>query len=121
MGRKRGKSRGRKSKSRGSGLFKPPRHKDIAEIVSFKNPREAREAASRLVNALERGRLGKKKVGKKRALTIARALTYAANRAEASAKRRNLSPKERRELKEIAEIYRDAADEAWEIYHEKYD
>lgn len=109
MGRKKGKS-----KKKG-GLFRPVRHKWIAKIVTFKDPDSAEKAAEKLVKEV------KKSKRKSRALTIARALTYAANRAEASAKRRNLSPKERKELKEIAEIYREAADEAWEIYHEKYD
>ena len=109
--------KGRKS---GSGLFKPPRHKWIADIVSFENPKEAREAAKRLVRALERGRIGKRKVGKRTALTIARALNYAANRAEASAKRKGLSSEERKELREIAKIYREAAEEAFEIYREEY-
>ena len=110
----------RKRKSRGSGLFKPARHKWLADIITFESESKARKAAKRLVNDLERGRIGKKKIGKKRALTIARALQYAANRAEASAKRKNLSPKERKELKEIAKIYDRAAKEAFEIYDEKY-
>ena len=110
-------AKGRKS---GSGLFKSPRHKWLAEIVSFESPSEAKESAKRLVRALERGRIGKQKIGKKRALTIVRALNYAANRAEASAKRENLGAKERKELKEIAKIYREAKEEAFKIYHEKY-
>ena len=69
---------------------------------------------------MERGRIGKKRIGRKRAMTIAKALTNAANRAEASAKRRNLTPEEKRKLKEISEIYRRASREAWEIYREKY-
>jgi len=109
----------RKSKSKG-GLFKPPKHKWLAKIITFKDPDSAEEAAEKLVKGLERGRIGKRRVGKKTALTIARSLNYAANRAEASAKRKNLSKKEREELKEIAEIYREAANEAFEIYHEKY-
>jgi hypothetical protein len=107
-------------KSRGSGLFKPPRHKWLADIVTFKDPEKAKKAAKRLVHGLERGRIGRQRIGRKRALTIARALQYAANRARASAKRRNLSPKERKELREIAEIYDEAAEEAFEIYKEKY-
>jgi len=107
-------------KSNKGGLFKPPKHKWLAKIVTFKDPEKAEKAADKLVGALKRGRLGKMKIGRKRALTIARALNYAANRAEAAAKRRNLSPEERRELKEIAEIYREAAEEAFEIYDEMY-
>ena len=117
MPRRRGKSKkGRK----GGGLFKPAKHKWLADIITFKDPDDAEEAAEKLVGALERGRLGRMRIGRKRALAITRALNYAANRAEASAKRRNLSPEERRELREIAEIYREAAEEAREIYHEKY-
>jgi hypothetical protein len=107
-------------KSRGSGLFKPPRHKWLADIITFESEAKARKAAKRLVNDVERGRMGRKRIGRKRALTIARALLYAANRAEASAKRRNLTPEERRKLREISEIYRKAAEEAFEIYKEKY-
>ncbi|BEP17059.1 hypothetical protein PYJP_04110 [Pyrofollis japonicus] len=112
--------RGRKKSSRKGGLFRPARHKWLADIVTFKDPDKAEDAAERLVHGMERGRIGRMKVGRKRALAIYRALVNAANRAEASAKRRDLSPEERRKLREIAEIYREAAEEAKEIYHEKY-
>ena len=69
---------------------------------------------------MKRGRKGDMKIGEKRALTIVRSLNYAANRAEASAKRRNLTPSERRKLLAISKIYRRAAEKASEIYHEKY-
>ncbi|WFO75635.1 hypothetical protein J4526_01775 [Desulfurococcaceae archaeon MEX13E-LK6-19] len=117
---KKSKSKSKNKKSKDNGLFKPPRHKWLANIVSFKKPDEAKEAAQELVDALKKGRLGKKKIGRKTALTIARAIQYAANRAEAASKNPIISPKERRELKEVAEIYEDAAEEAWEIYREKY-
>jgi len=108
------------AKKKSDGLFKPPRHRWLADIVSFESPTKARESARKLVKAFERGRIGRRKIGRKRALTIARALNYAANRAEASAKRKGLSSKERKELKEIAKIYRKAAEEAFEIYREEY-
>ena len=110
----------RRKAGRKRGLFKPAKHKWLARIITFEDPDKAEEAAERLVNGMKKGRLGRQKIGKKRALTIARSLQYAANRARASAKRRNLSPEERRELLEIAEIYDEYADEAWEIYREKY-
>ena len=109
-------AKGRKS----SGLFKPPKHRWLAELITFEDPKKARESAGKLVRGLKRGRVGRRKIGRKRALTTARALSYAANRAEASAKRRNLSAEERKELKEIARIYRDASKEAFEIYREEY-
>lgn len=101
-------------------LFKPPRHKWIADIISFESPEKARKAAQRLLSILKHGRQGKLKIGQKRALAICRALQYAANRARASAKRKNLSAKERRELLQIADIYDRAASRAFKIYHEKY-
>lgn len=110
----------RRSRKGDGGLFKPPRHKWLAEIVTFEDPSRAEGAARRLVNALRRGRIGRRRVGRKTALTILRALNYAANRAEASARRRNLSPMERSELLRISDIYREAAEEASEIYHSKY-
>ena len=102
------------------GLFKPPRHKWLAKIITFEDPDSAEEAAERLVKGLKRKRIGRKKIGKKTALTIVRALNYAANRAKASANRSSLSGRERRELLRISKIYRKAAEKASEIYHEKY-
>jgi len=69
---------------------------------------------------LKRGRIRRRRIGRRIALTILRALVYAANRARASAKRENLSRKERHELVQIAEIYHRAALKASRIYHEKY-
>jgi hypothetical protein len=101
-------------------LFKPPRHKWIADIVSFTTPKEAREAARKLIRILERGRHGRLRIGRERALEIVRALYYASNRARASARRHNLSRKEKHELHEIARIYRRAAEKADRIYHKRY-
>ena len=107
------KKRGRsKSRSKKGGLFKPPKHKDIAKIVSFETPSKARKAAKKLLSMMKRAR-------RKRALVILKALNYAANRAKAAAKRRNLSPKERRELKQISKIYRQATKKAQVIYAKK--
>ena len=101
-------------------LFKPPKHKWLAKIVSFKNPSSARKAAKKLLSGLKRGRIGKLKIGEKRALQIVQALNYAANRAEASAKKEKLSPKERKELKRISRIYRSAQKRASRIYARRY-
>jgi len=103
-----------------SGLFKPPKHKWLADIICFETPKCAKKAANTLLRALERGRLKKLDMGPKRALQILRALNYAANRASAASKRHNLSPKERKELRAIHKIYRNAAKKASRIYKEKY-
>lgn len=97
----------------GKGLFKPARHKWLADVISFESPAEARRSAKRLVRMVRRAGRGK-------ALTIIRALNYASNRAKASAKRKSLSKKERRELKTISKIYRKAQKEASKIYAQRF-
>lgn len=110
----------RRRKKSSSGLFAPARHKWLADVITFENPAKARQAADKLINAMKRGRYGRMKIGEKRALTIARALQYAANRAKASAKRSNLSRSERDELERISRIYDKAAEKAFDIYDKKY-
>ena len=85
------------------GLFKPPSHQWLAEIVTFESITGAMEAARRLKNIFKRSSLSKK-------LTILRATQYAANRARAFAKRKDLSPEVRRRLLRIAQIYEAASD-----------
>ena len=101
MGRSRKK--GRRSKGR-SMFYSPARHKYLGEIVTFKNPEAAKGAAKELLRLFNQARTRAKK------LRIKRATILAANRARASAKRKNLSARERRELREIARIYRSAAE-----------
>jgi len=96
-GRKRGRSRNR------SMFYSPARHKYLGEIVTFKNPSAARGAARELLRLFKSARTRAKK------LRIKRAAILAANRARASAKRKNLSSRERKELREIARIYEQAA------------
>lgn len=106
--------------TRNQGLFASPRHKWIAKIITFEDPGRARRAADTLLTSLQRGKYRRLRIGPRRALSIARALQYAANRARASAKRRNLTKKERRELERISKIYDRAADKAWKIYDKRY-
>ena len=101
-------------------MFRPARHKWLAKIVTFETTSRARKAASRLVNMLKRGRRGSKKITRRTALTIVKALNLAANRARASAKRHNLTRQEKHKLLVISRIYRRAAEKASKIYHEKY-
>ena len=88
-------------------FYEPPRHPSLAKIVCISSPSCARKAARTLLQmfkkALKRG-------DRAWARTIKQAVVLAANRARASAKRRSLSLKERRELKEVARIYEAAAD-----------
>jgi len=105
----------RKSKSRGSGLFKPPRWKHLSEVISYRSPSEARKSARQILKEL------KEVKRKDAALRRARALQRAANETKVIyRKKKGLSPKERREFKEISKIYEEAAKEAWEIYRDKF-
>ncbi|RLE45442.1 hypothetical protein DRJ25_05670 [Candidatus Woesearchaeota archaeon] len=86
-------------------MFFPPRHKKIAAIISIEDPKKARKAVKTLL------RRAKKTNRRKTKVLIKRCMILAANRAEASAKRRNITKKEKRELRTVANIYRRAARE----------
>ena len=90
-------------RSRSGGLFKPPRWKKYARIVSFEDPKSARKAAKKLLEEFRSAKTRAKKV------RVKKVTVYAANRARASAKRKNLSARERREFRQIARIYERAA------------
>jgi hypothetical protein len=84
----------------GRTIFFPPRHKALAEIITIRSPEEAREAVRRLGEWADDD--------PNRVRTAIRSATLAANRALASTKRkiRPLTPEERKEMVQVAEIYR---------------
>ncbi|MHA1607988.1 MAG: hypothetical protein ACTSWP_10735 [Candidatus Freyarchaeota archaeon] len=90
----------RKSRRAKTMFYSPPRHRDLGEIVSIRSPEEARASAKVLVRMAQEARTRRRKV------TIKRAMVLAANRAEAAAKKQGLSAKEKREMREVARIYR---------------
>jgi hypothetical protein len=69
-------------------LFFPPRNKRIAKIISIKSPSAFKISISKL-------REGGITITEKRSLVLAK------NRAKAQLKRKNLSPKERKQFKMI--------------------
>ncbi len=83
-------------------FYKPARHKKLAEIVDFESPTGARRAVKRLKDLFRHAKSRKEK------RIIKQATVLAANRARAAAKRKHLSPKERKQYREEAEIYTDA-------------
>ena len=84
-------------------MFGPARSKRLSSIVTLKSPGKAVMAAGKLRELFEHARTREFKVKVKRATVLA------ANRAEAMTHKKNLSRKERNELKRIAAIYRRAA------------
>jgi len=82
-------------------MFFPTKGK-YAEIVSLENPLEAQKSANVLYSEFQRAKTRAKK------RRIIRVTALAMNRARASAKRKDLSPKERKELRRIGDIYEDA-------------
>ena len=89
--------------SQDQGLFRKPRWKKYARIVTFENPDAAKGAARELLREFRNAKTRAKKV------RVKKVTVYAANRARASAKRKSLSSRERRELLQIARIYERAA------------
>jgi len=81
------------------GLFRPAKNRKIAEIIKIDSPKNARGSIKELAKLIDRG-----------VITIDQAIKYvttAANRAKASLNRKNLSRKERKEMKEVAKVYND--------------
>nr|BDI55119.1 MAG: hypothetical protein [uncultured archaeon] len=88
-------------------LLKIARYKKYKEIVSLKDPTEAKESVKELYREFHLAKTHAKK------LRISRVTTYASNRAYASAKRKNISAKEREEFRQIGNIYHNLAFEFW--------
>ena len=97
-------------KSRKKTLFKKPKHKKYAEMISFKNPTQARISARKLRKEFREAKQNAKK------RRVARATQYASNRAKAITKRKKLSIDERKQYKEIGKIYGNLANTLWERY-----
>ena len=72
-------------------IFFPPKHRNLARIISIESPAAFRQS----IRTLMRGGLN---------ATEKRTLVLAQNRAKAMLKKRNLSAKERRELQAIARM-----------------
>jgi len=84
----------------GRTIFFPARHKQLARIITIRSPQEARESVRKLDEWADDEA--------DRVRTAIRAATLAANRALVSTRRktRPLSPQERKEMLQVAEIYR---------------
>jgi hypothetical protein len=92
-------------------LFSPPKHKYLSAAVSLRSSSEAREAINLLNDEYDAAWTRAKR------LRIARATQLAANRAEASLKRHNLSATERKQLREVAGMYSRAAERMFKSYN----
>ncbi len=95
---------GRRRKTKRRGMFYyPPKSPLLAKIVRIDTPANARKSAKTLLKMF--------KEAKKRSWKahIKKAVVLAGNRAKAMLNKKNLSPKERRELKEVAKIYQETA------------
>lgn len=80
-------------------IFFPPRHAKLAEIIRIDSPTAARGTARTIKSLFRKA----KRRDYKRRLKSAVVLAY--NRVRAMLKKKNLSPKEHREMKEVAKIY----------------
>jgi hypothetical protein len=84
-------------------LFQKARHPHLAKLVTFHSAEDAREASDELEVEFDHAHSREYKV------VVKRATVEAANRAEASAKRSNISQAERNKLHEVAGAYRAAS------------
>ena len=91
-------------------MFGPAKHKYLRDVITLRNPSAARGAARELNRIFDDAATKVKK------LRIARATKLAANRAKASAKRKGLSPRERRQFREIHDIYDRASERMFRTY-----
>lgn len=94
-----------------STMFGPAKNKYLRNIITLKNPLAARGAVRELNREFDDAATKPKK------LRIARAAKLASNRAKASAKRKALSARERRQMKEIADIYARASERMFRTYN----
>lgn len=76
-------------------IFFPPRHKALSNAIKITSPSEARKSIERVKRL--KGFTRKQKIA---------SLILASNRALALSKKRQLSERERKELKKVAEIFR---------------
>jgi len=91
-----------KRKSRRRTMFyHPPRHKRLADVIRISSPTAAKASVKEAKELVKEGYYSK--------TTVKRAFVLAANRSKAMLNRKNLSVKERRELRQVARIYRNAA------------
>lgn len=85
-------------------MFGDPRYKKYAQMVKLDTEDNAKQATEDLMNAFWRAKTRATKI------RILRVTVLAMNRANAMRKRRNLTSKERKELRKIAEWYCSAKD-----------
>jgi len=83
-------------------MFFPAKHEKYADIVSFKNPEQAKHSANQLLLDFDMAKTRAKKVRVKRVTVLA------SSRAKASTQKRILSSKERKEYLEISAVYKKA-------------
>ncbi len=91
---------GKRKKSKKRGIFFPAKHRKLAEIVTIESPAKARKAVKKLKRLIGKGYTKKQ---------IRGAMIIAYARAKALAKKKGISAKEKRELRQIAKIYLKAA------------
>lgn len=93
-------------------LFKEPKYKKYAKIISFKSLNEARISTSKILDEFGNAKTRAKE------LRLARVLQYASNRAMAMSKRKALSKAKKDDYKSISKIYNYGADILFEQYKE---
>ena len=87
------------TRSKKKALFRPAKNKEISKIIRMDSVRGAKHSIAELKRLIDKGEI-----------TIDEAIKYVncvANRAKVQERRKNLSKKEKREFKKVAELYDD--------------
>ena len=93
-------------------LFKPPKHKYLAKLITYKSVEDAEKSVLKLDRMFRDAKTKKKK------LRIVRSMQYAENRITGGfLKKKNLKPETKQRLKGIASTYGYHADILWSKYN----
>ena len=94
-------------------IFFKPKYKKIADLIRIDTPKNAKEGLKELYGEF------KKLKTKKAMLRRIRSITLAINRINAMLKKKSLSAKERKELKEVKKIFVDYKQKMRRYYAKK--
>lgn len=87
------------------GLFRPAKSKKLAKIVKIDSVSNAKKSTKKLLTLFRKAKTRDAKV------KIKRSTVCASNRAKVLSKSKRLSMKERKEMKQVSNVYQKAAEE----------
>lgn len=93
-------------------LFKTPKYKYLAELITFKSVKGAETSVSKAEKIFKKAKTKEKK------LRVVRSIQYAENRIHGSLAKKGLKAETKKRFKAIKKTYGDSADYLWDEYRE---